>query len=383
MSRTLLLVDDEVDILEPMLILLEEDYTVLTARSGPEALEILEHASVDMIISDQRMPKMTGVELLTRVWERYPEIVRIILTGYTDTDAMIQAVNEGRVYRYIVKPWNLDDMQVVIKQGLEWNDLRQEKGQLNADLAQANKALAERTEQLERAQETIVQQEKLAAIGRFAAEMVHEMNNHLHIILGLNASLSLSMEEELPELKDLETQAKTLAEIARDIRDFAKGAVLPLAMTRADPLKTAKDVVRACKHHPAFRALDVQLITGPVSEWVMDARQIKHLLINLLKNAAKASDRNSTIEVYVATNDDALVFRITDHGVGIPDDLRERIWEPFFTTWDRQPGTGLGLSICRRSVEMHGGDIECHPTKGGGTTFIVRIPRATDEAKTG
>ena len=377
MTRTILLVDDERDSLDPMRLLLESEYQVLTAESGKEALGLLEAGTAEVIIADQRMPGMTGVELLARVREFDPEIVRLILTAYTDFEAMLKAINEGQVYRYIIKPWDVDDMRLVIRQALEWRDLRQTSGQLSADLAGAHRALAQRTRELERAHGTIVQQEKLAAVGRFAAEMVHEMNNYLQIILGLNTSMTFAKETELKDLHELETQAKTLAEIAGDIRDFARGAALPFAAVLIDPRQPAEEVVRACAHHPAFRGIEVKLECGEMRSWRVDPRQLKHLLLNLLKNAAKASSAGDTLELRVEAGDDELRYLVIDHGLGIPPVRREQIWEPFYTTWD-QNGTGLGLSICLQVVEMHGGRIACEETPGGGTTFRVQIPRKPD-----
>ncbi len=179
MDATLLLVDDESDCLEPMRVLLEDRYRVLTALCGEDALGLLEKEKIEIVIADQRMPGMTGVELLTRVRERYPECIRLILTAYSDFDAMLEAINEGRVYRYIIKPWDVEDMRVTIRQALEWRELVISKGHLAADLAEAHRTLTQRTLELERAHSAIVKQEKMAAVGRFAAEMVHEMNNCL------------------------------------------------------------------------------------------------------------------------------------------------------------------------------------------------------------
>jgi len=147
-KRTLLLVDDERDSLDPMELLLKEQYNVLTAQSGVEALDILKKNDIDIVIADQRMPGMTGVELLVKVKELYPGIVRVVLTAYTDFEAMIKAINEGSVYRYIIKPWDVDDMRLVIKQALEFKDLRAAKGELAADLAAAHQALAKTHEEL-------------------------------------------------------------------------------------------------------------------------------------------------------------------------------------------------------------------------------------------
>ncbi|MBN2495471.1 MAG: hybrid sensor histidine kinase/response regulator [Deltaproteobacteria bacterium] len=380
MNPTLLLVDDERDNLEPMRVLLQEDYCVLCAESGARALEVLEREEIQLIIADQRMPGMTGVELLTRVRELYPEIVRLVLTAYNDFESMLKAINEGRVYRYIIKPWDVDDMRLTIRQALEWRELRITQGKLAADLSEAHRSLAQRTRELERAHETIVRQKKLAAVGRFAAEMVHEMNNCLQVILGLGKYLKAIREEELEQIRDLEAQATSLAELTTDIRDYAQGAGAAFHPERVDPALIVQDVVRTCKHHPDFRGLELALDSREhAGDWSLDPRQLKHLLMNLLRNAAKASQASGAKEVQVSCRvGDALELRVVDHGPGVPGERRERIFEPFFSTWERD-GTGLGLSICRRVADLHGAEIEVQDTPGGGATFVVRVPAPSED----
>lgn len=376
MKRTLLLVDDEADGLEPVAILLEKDYHVLTADCGAAALEVLAGAgTVDMIIADQRMPGMTGVELLARVREQYPAMVRLILTAFTDFDAMLAAINEGQVYRYIIKPWDPEDMRLTIRQALEFKDLRDKKGQLAAEIAEANSILAQRNRELEQAQATMLRQEKLVAVGRFAAEMVHEINNHLTIIIGANDLLVDWRRKDLAVLEGLESQARTLSAIVADIRDFSLGAALPFSPVVTDPVRPVNEVLRAVSFHPAFVNLSVRLVADAPPSWALDPRQLKHLLLNLLKNAAQASANGDELVVEVKGGGDSLLIQVIDHGIGIPAADREKIWEPFFTTGNGE-STGLGLSICQRIASDHGGTITCEETPGGGTTFTILIPRS-------
>jgi signal transduction histidine kinase len=372
-EATLLLVDDEPDSLEPMRLMLENNYRVLTALNGSQALDILEREAVDLLVADQRMPGMTGVELLARVREQRPDIVRLILTAYTDFDAMLQAINEGRVYRYIIKPWDVDDMRLTIRQALEWRELVLSRGQLAAELSEAHTALTERTRELERTQEALVRQEKLAAVGRFAAEMVHEMNNYLQIIMGVGADLVETRQSELQQVKQIGVQARLLADLAAEIRDFSLGAALPFSPEPTDPGELAAEVVRTCSHHPDFRGLQLRIESSEPGACMLDARQLKHLLLNLLKNAAKASPPNGEVLVAVRAEGDRLELRVVDHGSGVPPAVAERIWEPFFSTRGDE-GTGLGLCICRQVAEAHGGRIQHQPTPGGGATFVAQIP---------
>ncbi len=174
-KRSLLLVDDEPDSLEPIGILLEQEYHVLTASSGSEALDLLEGTAAEVIIADQRMPGMTGVDLLATVRKRHPGIVRLILTAYTDFDAMLKAINEGRVYRYIIKPWDPEDMMLTIRQAFDWKDLREAQGRLAAELAEAN-TLAKSNKKLEEARATVLAQEKLAAVGLTICRQIVELH---------------------------------------------------------------------------------------------------------------------------------------------------------------------------------------------------------------
>jgi two-component system response regulator HupR/HoxA len=123
MSYKMLIVDDEEANLRTLERLFREDYTVLTASSGVVALSLLEQHNVAILITDQRMPEMTGIELLNKTAELRPQMVRILLTGYTDVGSLIEAINCGLVYRYITKPWNNDDLRLTVSRALEHHEV--------------------------------------------------------------------------------------------------------------------------------------------------------------------------------------------------------------------------------------------------------------------
>ncbi len=135
----ILIVDDEEAILETMSFTFEDDYEVLTCTAASEALALLDReGAVSVVISDQRMPEMTGVELLAKVFERHPATVRIILTGFADMDAIISSINDGHVYAYITKPWETDDLKQVVRRAVEHHALAVENERLLSDLRDAN-----------------------------------------------------------------------------------------------------------------------------------------------------------------------------------------------------------------------------------------------------
>ena len=145
MSYKILIVDDEPANLRALERLFREDYEVLTASSGAEALELLRHHEVALLITDQRMPEMTGIELLKNTVSLRPRMVRMILTGYTDVDALVEAINCGQVYRYVTKPWSNEELRLTVRRALEHFETNKE----SYELALANGRLVSRIRQIQ------------------------------------------------------------------------------------------------------------------------------------------------------------------------------------------------------------------------------------------
>ncbi len=136
-----LYVDDEKNNLLSFKASFRRDFDISIAESGNEALDILESNEFDIIITDQRMPEMTGIQFLESVLKSYPEPIRILLTGFSDIQAVIDAINKGQVYRYLTKPWNEDEIRQIIYSCFEVLSLRRENSRLLKDLERANSQL--------------------------------------------------------------------------------------------------------------------------------------------------------------------------------------------------------------------------------------------------
>ena len=130
----ILVIDDEPANLRLLRRVLAGDYEVLSAQSGPEGLEMLRQQSVALIITDQRMPHMSGVQVLAESQKICPDAIKILLTGYTDIQALIDAINSGNVYKYIQKPWDAEDLKLTVKRAVETYQLRRRNEQLVAEL---------------------------------------------------------------------------------------------------------------------------------------------------------------------------------------------------------------------------------------------------------
>jgi response regulator RpfG family c-di-GMP phosphodiesterase len=138
---TILYIDDEPHNLTAFKASFRRSYNVFTAESAEEGRKILENNTIHVILSDQRMPKMTGIEFFESILTTFPDPIRILITGYTDINAVVDAINRGQVYKYLTKPWNENDVRIFIEKAYEVYYLRKENLELTEKLIDANKKL--------------------------------------------------------------------------------------------------------------------------------------------------------------------------------------------------------------------------------------------------
>ena len=136
-----LYIDDEINNLNSFKASFRRDFTVFTAESAEEGRKILEQETIHVILSDQRMPKTTGIEFFQSILQTHPDPIRILITGYTDINAVIDAINVGQVYKYLSKPWNEEDIKNFVYKAFEVVDLRQKNKELTEKLMDANRKL--------------------------------------------------------------------------------------------------------------------------------------------------------------------------------------------------------------------------------------------------
>src|SRR5438309_1721044 len=163
---TVLVVDDEPASLRAVTRALADDYRVVTTVTAAEALRRLAAESVAVLVVDQRMPEMTGTELLARSARQHPDVVRVLLTGYTDVETLVDAINAGQVYYYLTKPWEPRTLRLVVRRGVEHYDAEAERRRLLRELEQA-------CSQARR---------EAAQKGRLLAVAAHELGTPLHVL---------------------------------------------------------------------------------------------------------------------------------------------------------------------------------------------------------
>ncbi|MCF7928662.1 MAG: HAMP domain-containing protein [Spirochaetales bacterium] len=281
--------------------------------------------------------------------------------------------------------------------------------------------LSRSLKELEKANETILQQEKLASIGQLSAGIAHEINNpvgyvmsnldtlseYLQVfsrileieekledsLLSENDEAALKMVADLREIKHsndlnfiLEDTAplldatiqgtKRIRDIVGDLRNFAR--MDDFSFEEIDVNKAIKKALKISWNELKYTC-DVETRLGDLPPVLANQMQLTQVFINILVNAAQSIDSSGTVRVESETDDDVVTVRISDTGSGMPAEIRSKIFDPFFTTKDIGNGTGMGLSISQGIIQRHGGTIEVESIVGEGSTFIVTIPLKTTE----
>ncbi len=348
------------------------------AESAQEAIELLEELfqgedTVEMVISDQVMPGMKGDQLLELLHKKYPELITVMLTGQGGLDSATHAINHAGLSKYLLKPWDEDDFKLTIRNLLEKYRLERENERLFQELKEAYQHLKE-------AQEQLIHSEKLAVVGKLTAGIAHEVRNQL-TVLGYAEVIKMTFPEDeqvgLYVQNILDARTRILS-IVDEIRQFARNQTQsyekePFLLTNA--VNTALNIMNYDKE-VLKRKIVRDFRVSPVL--TINSDKIIQVIINLIRNAVQATAEGGQISVVVTKNQFHAIIDITDDGKGIPREILDAIWQPFFSTKGEE-GTGLGLDICRRIIKGHNGDISCRSEVGSGTTFTIELPLEDEE----
>jgi signal transduction histidine kinase len=383
---TLLVVDDEPEVLRSVHDLLRHEYRVLTCDRGLDALEVLDsNPDIHVVMSDQRMPGMSGVEVLRHAHRTRPEATRLLFTAYADPKAIIDAINQGHVFRYIAKPWDPDELQTVVRQAVEQHDLLAEKARLLRELTETNRRLLE-ADRLK---------------GAFIEVASHELNTPVAVVLGMAQLWKLTLGEsasasERNWVDRIQSAGKRLAttveRMLKLVRTDEMSHPLDLQATPLAPL--VDEVVAEAGVFLQARGQSVVLDLDPaLGEARIDRAKVGDVLMNLVVNAIKFTPDAGVIRVSARPDGaDAVRFEVADEGTGLDAGTTPYVFEPFFTGFDTmhhssgefefgKRGIGLGLCLVKRFVELHGGTVEVMSAPGSGSTFAFTLPRDPEVAR--
>jgi signal transduction histidine kinase len=382
-KHCLLVVDDEPDLVQSVQDLLRFDFRVLGATRATEGMKIMEREKVDIVMTDQRMPEMTGVEFLKHLRESYPDTTRLLFTAYADIDAVTDAINQGSVYRYISKPWEPHELRDVLRQAVEYHDLLTERKRLLQELQEKNRQLETANAELLRANELKKCFIKVAS---------HELRTPLTIVMGLS-DLAQRAPDVNPLLRDWLERIHLGSLRLNDRVDLMIKLLMadrfdrPLTPREVDLGRLLRDaaseVTTFIEQRKQKLAVELPVDLGTVH---VEPDKLHDSVVQLLVNAIKFTPDGGQICLSARRLPDGQAeITVADTGVGMDAISLARVFDPFFTRFDvsrhssgvfefDRRGLGLGLSVVKAFVEMHGGQVKVASEVGKGSTFTIVLP---------
>lgn len=401
-KHNLLVVDDEEGPRESIRMVFRNDYNIHMTNGGEQALGLIREIPIDVAIVDIRMCGMSGIDFLRAIKERDPHIEVIIFTAYETLETARQAIRLG-ARDYIGKPFDVETLRRSVA-----NALMHRKISLRIETAE--KELARISTELER---SLTRADMAATINEIYAGVLHDINNPLTII---NCFLDLMMdrvanrkavdEQQLEEMRDqlstISRQIKICSEISNRHLDFIQR---PNPASKAPVNLILNDLRQLIKVHPIIRSGDIQveLLESDAMVAASEA-ELTQMLLNLMINALQSSGETHGVRVdareirqpldipslkeapgnvflhedVFANKPPFIAITVSDRAGGIPEDIVEDIFEPYFTTKPRDKGTGLGLSMVSRLLRNRAGALHLRSVHGTGSAFTLFLPASEE-----
>lgn len=356
-----LYVDDEQQNLNSFMAAFRRKCKVFLASSVPAAFEILDKEDIHVLISDQRMPEITGVEFLKQAKEKYPAIPRILLTGYTDIEVLADAVNQGDIYRYITKPWN---------------ELELLNGILNAyDQYKAGKVLKEKVIELQKTND---------GLNRFVYSISHELRAPIASAKGVLDLVKMEglFEESGGYWKLMDACIQKLDYYVSQTVQFYKTIRFHSNSEQVHFKEMVDSLINLYSTSGNTKDIHFNVSIDEQQPFWGDTFRIEIIIANLLSNAIKcqrADESDKLVAIGITTTPQQVVITVEDNGIGIAEEDLTRIFDQFFKGANLD-GLGLGLYILKESLNKLNGTIEVQSAIGNGSVFKVIIPNESAAA---
>jgi len=360
LSAALLVVDDDDAVRDVICLLLRSNaYHPISCRSADEALAKLASVEVDAVISDIRMPGMTGMELLEQIRSTKPDLPVILMTGYADLDTAVSAIKKG-AFDFIIKPYKADYLLHAVEKAIRFRQLIQMEHGYRKTLEEFNAEI-----------ETLIAERTMNLM---ALTMADKIRNPAFVIACQTRRLLAAA--DMPEkfrssLADMAEEAAHLEQIVEGFQSVLK---------QHESLYTYEDIGNVLAEVLALAEKDAALkqvtfsVTAPASPLRLNMQKnlLRIALLNLVRNAVEASGADGVVSVETRSDKDCVLVIISDTGCGIPADMREKIFDPLFST--KAHRFGMGLPLVRQIVTEHMGEIDVQSSEGNGTRFTLRFP---------
>jgi two-component system probable response regulator PhcQ len=376
---SILYVDDEVMSLKYFRANFEDRFRIMTAPSAAEAFRLFElhKDDIGILIADQRMPSTTGVELLEKVRQQRPKMIRMLATAYSDLDAAVAAVNTGAIYKYISKPWDIRELEINLMRAMEFFIIQGERDAL----------LREKLSALHR----LMMTDRLISLGLLASGLGHHLRNALvavRVFLDLAPLTNMDIERVnnpdywLAFYKTAQSQMQKITEILDSLGS------IPLTPPAKfdDQLKLselATEVVRSKRLQQGWedRAVQVQTFASEPLIYV-DKKMFGRLFDLLFDNLAEATTKESVFYVVVTedsqSGDVKLGFSADE--LRLPKESLRHVFDPFYVEDINPKDAGIGLLICYFIVYHHGGQFIATVDGTDITRYTISLPQQRDAA---
>lgn len=369
---SILYVDDEESNLKGFRSIYFTEYKIHTATSGQQALDILANNEIHIIITDQKMPGMTGVQFLSSTLEKYPDPIRIILTGYSDIEVLMQAINECGIFRYLTKPWNEAEMNMTLRQAIDTYCLRKENTELIRMLKEANVTLEEkvkvRTQKIE---------ELISTVAHDLRSPLSQMRALLHLI-----------QLEFPEIDPMHKNYNEMIAQAADRLKTMINRILDINAIEHRDINVKIEAVNLTElvHDAASQVsklcsdknLKLHLNFSHDDEHArVDSGYFLQVLENLLSNAVKFSPPHKNIYIDTEKSNNSLKIIVRDEGPGLTENDMKLIFQKYQQLSAKptsgEDSSGLGLYLAKKYIENMNGRIWCESRPGEGASFTIEL----------
>jgi signal transduction histidine kinase len=368
-------VDDTGDLLAVLEPLVPEGWTIHAHRSPIDALANLSTERPVAVIANLSAQSFDGLSFLQEVAGAMPDVRRILATDQAGPSEILRAVNEVGVHRVIGTPLTQDHVEEALEGAYAQRRREMAVEYLLEDLRAQNAQLTSASAALEERESHLLHSERLAVLGRLTDGLAAGIQPLLGELREVVASLTSS--EADPDHDDLlgigHDAVEAIWDIIEDIGRFTRDDTLEL---RREPTELGELVRRTVRFASFDRRLRMRTLVVEADLAIhlsVDARRIRQVLLNLMRNAADATDEGAKIRITLHREEAWAELKVSDEGAGMPPQVADLVFEEFFST-KGDGGLGLGLALCRSTIVQHGGTIQCETALGLGTTFTVRLP---------
>jgi signal transduction histidine kinase len=374
---SVVILDDEVDILNLCTRLFKSHpFGVLATTDHQEALRVIETHDIKVVLSDNRMPGIAGVDFLRMVKEKKPATIRILFTGQADVQVVEDAINRGEVFRFLNKPFDLKELSLLVVEAIDKFDLVRNNQQLTENISKRNEELEALSVKL---------QQRYDAQRQFTSTVSHELRTPLASIkssidiLNTEAPGKLSDDQKM-FIKRVKANIDRLARLINDVLDLSKleAGKMVMNLVPIRPLVQVKDILEMNAPVVAEKGLKLEMeVADDLPEIMADKDRLTQVFSNLINNALKFTQEGKITLVASCEDKVNMMFCVRDTGVGIKEDDLSKLFQKFQqvgASAQQVAGTGLGLAICREIIAAHGGRIWVESEVGKGSSFFFTIP---------